>query len=107
MKILTLPDSEILDNDYELNGLRDYGVEVVAYNYTSMPYEGQGPLIFRHNKLWKYHDMGHCSCYGPTDHIEYSQKGYKTLSELKEFMSSELDESCLALFKLLKSKRYK
>lgn len=40
------------------------------YWYGMVNYEGTGHILMRaEDGLWHHHDCGHCSCYGPTDHI--------------------------------------
>lgn len=51
--------------DYELDGL---DVDEVWYWYSYGYYEGSGFLIARKGQKWGSTDLGHCSCYGPTEH---------------------------------------
>lgn len=53
----------------------------VWYIYEHMGYEGAGVMIVREGNLYDFHDMSHCSCYGPTDRFYFSGK---SLDELKK-----------------------
>jgi hypothetical protein len=46
--------------------------------------------------LWYHHDLGHCSCYGPTENIELV-RGFATIGSLLENCSEGLrkDLECL------------
>ncbi len=55
--------------------------EWAAYYYGAYDYEGQGQILMRKKKRWYLHDMGHCSCYGPLEEIEFTH-GFKTLQKL-------------------------
>lgn len=54
----------------------------VWYFYESQPYEGRGILIGTDGKLWGAYCLGHCSCYGPVDRIDW--RGMTTVEELEE-----------------------
>ena len=60
---------------YEISGLDGFDVRNLAakeirwavYWYGYGSYEGSGVLLGRREKDWIVLDLGHCSCYGPTD----------------------------------------
>ena len=93
-------DSEELD-DYDLEKI-PVGIEEVWYWYMTGNYCGAGQMILL-GKDGKYyiHDMGHCSCYGPTDEIE-TLGGIESLAELK--MTDEADDEIAPLVKMVKRK---
>jgi hypothetical protein len=65
--------SEELD-DYDLDHL-PVGTKAVWYWYTTAPYEGDGyALIELMSGEWLMHYMGHCSCYGPLEHISEASR---------------------------------
>ena len=62
-----------------LSWLDEYDIEkipaetrVVFYWYVSSDYSGYGYMLFRKHfeHGWHLHDMGHCSCYGPTSEMD-------------------------------------
>jgi len=78
-----------LENDYNFDLLKDF--DEVYYWYASAPYEGLGGLIGLLKGKWYMHSMGHCSCYGPLEHLEINeQNAYYSLEELKNACSSDL-----------------
>ena len=79
MKIFKHPKSEELT--YELSGeyhyidpLKVVGAEAIFYYYTSEPYAGSGDMLIWARGGWYYHNMGHCSCYGPLEYLSDSLK---------------------------------
>lgn len=44
--------------------------EEIFYHYTSGSYEGSGALLAVNGNETVIHNMGHCSCYGPTDEFD-------------------------------------
>jgi len=66
--------------DYELEYLEKLDIDEIWYWYGTGSYEGSGQILMRKGDMYDLHDMGHCSCYGPTDNVEF--KG-STLDELK------------------------
>ena len=54
--------------DINIDAFIDVGADQLCYWYSYGCYEGAGQAIFHVPNLgWFHHDMGHCSCYGPTD----------------------------------------
>lgn len=89
MKIYNVGDSDIL-SEYDIQYIKNYPFKVVFYWYSGGGYDGYGSLIgVNHDNCWLYHDMGHCSCYGPCDDL-IGEFPYKTLQELQDSCSSEL-----------------
>jgi hypothetical protein len=76
--------------EYDVKRLEEEGVELAAYYYASGSYEGSGSIIFRTKDGWRYHNMGHCSCYGPLDNGWAGGKAEKTLYDLVGTFSDEL-----------------
>ena len=75
--------------DYEIAKLEELGIEEARYWYAQGDYEGSGQLLMLKGGKWYHHDMGHCSCYGPTERIEL-KTGYATLEELLATCTEEL-----------------
>ena len=66
---------------YEIEAFSD--ADEVWYEYEYGSYEGYGYALLRKGDYYDLYDMGHCSCYGPTD--KYTGfKSTKSLAELKE-----------------------
>ncbi len=64
--------SIILNEDSQVDDcLEIYGVEFIVYYYGHEDYSGYGmALLYKDNK-WFVHDMGHCSCYGPYEYLDF------------------------------------
>jgi hypothetical protein len=82
--------------DYEINELKKSNVTHIWYWYTTGSYEGAGrAVILLKNGKWKLLNLGHCSCYGPLEHmytaIEHnSPKDFKMTDEEKSLCNSVL-----------------
>jgi len=74
--------------DYEIEPLESKGVEKAWYWYGTVPYEGAGQLLAFVGGRWVLHDMGHCSCYGPTEHFS-TITSYASLDEVAQACSAE------------------
>lgn len=73
-------------DEYDIEYVDKLGIDEAWYWYTTAPYEGSGQMVMRKGMLFDVHDMGHCSCFGPTEHISF--KG-KTWEDLLEYYSKE------------------
>jgi hypothetical protein len=75
----------------------------IYYWYESFSYEGHGEMLLQHeNGKWYYHNMGHCSCYGPLDELgKLETIDPLPLDELLAKMSGELSERCDVLVKAI------
>lgn len=89
MKVHNL-NSIVNDPDYrEVTELRDYELETfsdvdeVWYQYEYGSYEGYGYALLRKGEFYELYDMGHCSCYGPTEY--YS--GFTSTKSLAELIA--------------------
>lgn len=79
-------------------------VDEVWYIYESGYYEGSGHIVLRSGDKWAEHDMGHCSCYGPLDHIENigNLKWYNSLNALKRVGTQEYSKTLFDIIKYIK-----
>lgn len=78
-------------SEYEHHQLDRAGVAEAWYTYGYGSYEGGGHMIAKNTEgRWAYFDMGHCSCYGPTEDITETAFTSDTLEELVSRMSDEL-----------------
>ena len=64
-------------------------VILIKYWYTAETYEGSGIMILQTADGYYLHDMSHCSCFGPTEHLELT-RCYKSIEEMIENCSEEL-----------------
>jgi hypothetical protein len=53
----------------ELERIKKLGTEYVVYWYGTGCFEGAGALLFLIGNSWYYHNLAHCSCSEPTDHL--------------------------------------
>lgn len=92
-------------DEYDLESLPG-SLDVGAYWYKPGSYEGSGHMVYRVGGKWNHHDCGHCSCYGPTEHI--SDVGvFDSLDHLRANCSKDLiEEGIDDLISLLKEKGY-
>lgn len=64
-------------------------VDLFVYTYATGSYEGTGEALMRFGKRgWAVENLGHCSCYGPTDSLSKTPD-YKTLAMLRKASSTE------------------
>lgn len=92
-------DHSYLD-EYDKRDLEGKNITCVVYWYGQGCYEGSGEMLFKVGDLWGYHNMGHCSCYGPVEQLEISK--LKTLEELYDSFSEELKQRTSELFTIAK-----
>ena len=82
-------------DSYDMEALDKYDADEVWYWYACGSYEGSGQMLIRKGNLYGIHDMGHCSCYGPLDRMNFS---LEPLAELKSSCSSEYLKEVESLF---------
>lgn len=75
-------------------------LDEVWYWYASAPYEGSGYVLMRRGEQYDLADLGHCSCYGPTDRISFT--GY-SLHDLKKSLSEGTKEEAEYLIQMAES----
>lgn len=95
-KIISLGSDEL--SEYELTK-NHYGskppheakvkADVFIYSYEIGSYDGSGVAVWRKDGEWAYQYLGHCSCNGPTEDIETSDKMKFTLEQVKEILLSK------------------
>ena len=95
---------DICDFDtWDLERLKDF--DEVYYWYATGSYEGSGHLIGLLKGKWYMHDCGHCSCYGPTEHLDVSENfAYDSLEELERACSKGLIPQVRPLIDMAKEK---
>ena len=87
-------DSEYIDGYLSNEDLTliPHDIEEVWYWYAVGYYCGVGHIIARcQDDLWYHHDCSHCSCYGPTESINFNS-GYVSLDAMFSNMSESLKQ---------------
>jgi hypothetical protein len=75
-------------DEYDLKAIPKE-VILIKYWYAKETYEGSGIMILQTADGYYLHDMSHCSCFGPTEHLELT-RCYKSIEEMIENCSEEL-----------------
>ena len=57
-------------SEWDLEDIEKLGADWLVYYYEAGDYEGSGFAVWKVKDKFYYHDMGHCSCYGPTEEME-------------------------------------
>ena len=80
--------------DYEIKEIENKWVDEIWYWYHSWSYEWSGQILMRRWDLYDIHSAWHCSCYWPTDGIEFNGKPLDDLAKSlsKEYMENEARE---------------
>jgi hypothetical protein len=96
-----------LDN-FNIEKLTAYNIKVAFYWYATAPYEGSGAMIVLKDEGWYVFSLSHCSCYGPTEHIDFNGKATsKSLTGLKKKSSPEFYNEIKELVDLARKFGYK
>jgi len=66
--------------------LNQYHLDEIWYFYASGSYEGNGMILMKKGELYDVYNMGHCSCYGPLENVNFYGK---SLEDLKASYSAE------------------
>lgn len=69
---------------YDDEYLKKIDLIFFVYSYETAPYEGSGFGVGKIGDKYFYHEMGHCSCYGPLDRIEDSSKMLLSFEDIKK-----------------------
>ena len=83
-------------DEYAMQHVLELNPTEVRYHYEDGGYDGRGATLLKVSDLWYYHDMGHCSCNGPTEYMSL-REGYSSLEELLLSCSEELRNELLPL----------
>lgn len=83
----THADISSLD-EHDVEEIRKLDIDAAWYWYVSESYEGAGQLLMRRGDKYDVHNMGHCSCYGPTEHVIFCGR-YASLDEIQQCCSTE------------------
>ena len=79
---------------YDLEYLNKLCLDEIWYWYSTAPYEGSGQILMRKGELYDLHDAGHCSCYGPTERVEFNGQELDCLAKslIGDYMEKEAKE---------------
>jgi hypothetical protein len=85
-------------DSYDLEDIPE--CDIFVYWYETAPYEGSGFSIWRKENLYGYHNLDHCSCYGPLERIS-PYTGY-SLEEMETIVKNYLDEKASEVLAYIK-----
>lgn len=68
-------------SEYELKDVSALQADWFVYYYEHGSYEGTGFAVWKKDNKYYYDDLGHCSCYGPTDGLK-NTGGYDSLEDI-------------------------
>jgi len=85
-------DSKEFDG-YDMEKLPIDSINWIAYWYVPEAYDGRGYCLMAFkNDTYTIWDCGHCSCYGPLEHFEYSTcKPLYSLEEIESLCDKDLN----------------
>lgn len=99
---------DLSDLDSDVDVLVEAGVDEIWYWYAVGSYEGSGQMILRRRDRFWHHDLGHCSCYGPVDHINLrGEASWPSLEKLEQSMSPDMMVDVGILFEAARKDGYK
>lgn len=78
--------------EYDIRDIMPIPFDIFIYSYATGSYEGHGFGAWKNGKDWFYHEMGHCSCNGPTDGINTSKQAAVTYEQLKAIAEKNYDD---------------
>ncbi len=96
-----------LNDRDQINGLDDelkeiHGIKLIAYWYHCSGYDGSGWAIYLcTNGLWAATNLGHCSCYGPTEAISANEARWSSIEKLLSDHSEQCQEEFAPLIELI------
>lgn len=91
-------DTETELEEWNLNVLNsEITFDKFYYSYFQGSYDGSGFAIWVRNNEYFYHELGHCSCYGPFENIAQSNKMPLTLEKIKTVINN-YDDIALAVY---------
>ena len=77
---------------YELDVVKSLKADFFVSKYESGSYDGSGMAIWKRGRKWFYDNLGHCSCYGPTENLETANKAGYTFEQIKELVKTNYTE---------------
>jgi hypothetical protein len=100
-KIVSLGSSDLSQREIEEFGEFDK----LVYAYSEGNYDGSGFAACRVGTQWFYLELGHCSCYGPTENINTAKNMKLTLDEVIAIAEKNYSEGKLVVEYLNKTYR--
>lgn len=97
-------DSEL--EEYDLEDLYKTNAQAAFYWYAVGSYEGTGQVLILKEGKWYLHDCGHCSCYGPMEHLDLKAPIADSLTGVRDKCSVDLWIEVEPLVLLAESKGY-
>ena len=95
--------------EYDLEKIARINFDLFVYSYERGSYDGSGFAIWRVGGKWFYHELGHCSCYGPFERIDLSKNvgmKFKDIARIANTHYTEHGKKVLAGIKeILKPKK--
>jgi len=81
--LIKAPSSPSEFSEYSIQNIKAFGADLAIYWYEYEGYEGSGYILMKKGLKWYINDCSHCSCYGPTEHIN-DATSYNSIEELKK-----------------------
>lgn len=91
--------------EYAIKDVMALDFDLFVYDYSEGGYDGSGFAAWRKGKKYFYHELGHCSCDGPTDQIEQSAKVGISLTGLREIAKKSYGEYAKAVLAEIEKNR--
>lgn len=92
-------------SEWDISRLKEQGITEAYYWYKNHGYEDSGQIIYKLGEKWGYHNMGHCSCYGPIDSSLTVE--YESPEAILEKATDDFKAEVSPLVKLATTKRTK
>ena len=89
-KIISIGQLEFSEDEIEKVSKLDFSIFIYSYQYES--YSGSGFAAWKKGAKYFYHELGHCSCNGPLDHMGESSKVAITFRQLKKIVVKSYTE---------------
>jgi hypothetical protein len=78
----TADSPDELSKEYDCPNIQKLGCKWFVYYYQSGDYEGSGFAVWKKGRKFFYSDLGHCSCYGPTEKLESIDYTFKEITKI-------------------------
>lgn len=80
-------------SEYDLKDLEKINFSLFVYSYEGGSYDGSGFSVGKIGDKWFYHELGHCSCNGPTDGVDTSSNVLHDLNQIEELVEKNYSYS--------------
>jgi hypothetical protein len=99
-KIISIGAKEL--SEYEIKELDDVEFDLAVYSYESGSYDGSGFAVFKKGDMWFYHEMGHCSCYGPLSEVYSSKNMLVSFEDMEKIAEKGYNDHAKNVIKYIK-----